>query len=70
MERFGRWSLLKLKHAIKDIVPLQLADLDKDPSWADASSWAVVVALQQESPDGALWPLAFFSQKLSGSQLN
>ena len=27
-------------------------------------------ALQQEGPDGALRPLAFFSRKLSGSQLN
>ena len=27
-------------------------------------------ALQQEGPDGAPRPLAFFSRKLSGSQLN
>ena len=27
-------------------------------------------ALQQEGPDGALRPLAFFFRKLSGSQLN
>ena len=62
---------LKLKRAITDIVPLQLADWDKDfVLTPDASNWAVGAALQQEGPDGALRPLAFFSRKLSGSQLN
>ena len=64
-------AFLKLKRAITDIVPLQLADWDKDFVLApDASNWAVGAALQQEGPDGALRPLAFFSRKLSGSQLN
>ena len=54
-----------------DIVPLQLADWDKDfVLTPDASNWALGAALQQEGPDGALRPLAFFSRKLSGSQLN
>ena len=62
---------MKLKRAITDIVPLQLADWDKDfVLTPDASNWAVGAALQQEGPDGALRPLAFFSRKLSGSQLN
>ena len=58
-------AFLKLKRAITDIVPLQLADWDKDfvlPP--DASNWAVGAALEQEGPDGALRPLAFFSRKL------
>ena len=64
-------AFLKLKRAITDIVPLQLADWDKDfVLTPDASNWAVGAALQQEGPDGALRPLAFFSRKLSGSQLN
>ena len=64
-------AFLKLKRAITDIVPLQLADWDKDfVLTPDASNWAVGAALQQEGPDGALHPLAFFARKLSGSQLN
>ena len=64
-------AFLKLKRAITDIVPLQLSDWDKDfVLTPDASNWAVGAALQQEGPDGALRPLAFFSRKLSGSQLN
>ena len=64
-------AFLKLKCAITDIVCLQLADWDKDfVLTPDASKWAVGAALQQEGPDGALRPLAFFSRKLSGSQLN
>ena len=64
-------AFLKLKRAITDIVPLQLADWDKDfVLTPDASNWAMGVALHQEGPDGALRPLAFFSRKLSGSQLN
>ena len=54
-----------------NMVPLHLADWDKDfVLTADASNLAVGAALQQERPDGALRPLAFFSHKLSGSQLN
>ena len=64
-------AFLKLKRVITDIVPLQLADWDKDfVLTPDASNWAVGAALQQEGPDGALRPLAFFSRKLSGSKLN
>ena len=64
-------AFLKLKRAITDIVPLQLANWDKDFVLnPNANSWAVGVVLQQEGPDGALRPLAFFSRKLSGSQLN
>ena len=64
-------ALLKLQRAITDIVPLQLADWDKDfVLTPDASNLAVGAALQQESPDGALRTLAFFSHKGSGSQLN
>ena len=64
-------ALLKLKRAIPDIVPLQLANWDKGfVLTLDASNWAVGAALQQEGPDGALLPLALFSRKLSGSQLN
>ena len=64
-------AFLKLKRAITDIVPLQLADLDKDfVHTPDASNWALGASLQQEGPDGALRPLAFFSRKLSGSKLN
>ena len=64
-------AFLKLKRAITDIVPLQLADWDKDfVLTPDASNWAVGAALQQEGPDGALRPLAFSPRKLSGSQLN
>ena len=64
-------DFLKFKRAITDIVPLQLADWDKDFVLdPDASNWAVGAALQQEGPDGALRPIAFFSRKLSGSQLN
>ena len=64
-------AFLKLKRAITDIVPLQLADWDKDFVISpDASNWAVGAALQQEGPDGALRPLAFFSCKMLGSQLN
>ena len=64
-------AFLKLKRAIRDIYPLQLADWDKDfVLTLDASNWAVGAVLQQEGPDGALRPLAFFSHKLSGSQLN
>ena len=62
---------MKLKRAITDIVPLQLADGDQDfVLTPDASNGAVGAALQQESPDGALRPLALLSRKLSGSQLN
>ena len=62
---------LKLKRAITDIVPLGLADWDKHfVLIRDASNWAVGAALQQEGSDGALRPLAFFSRKLSGSQLD
>ena len=62
---------MKLKRAITDIVPLQLGDWDKDfVLTPDASNWAVGAALQHEGPDSALRPLAFFSHKLSGSQLN
>ena len=54
-----------------DIAPLQLADWDKDFVLTPyASNSAVGAALQQEGPDGALRPLAFFPRKLSGSQLN
>ena len=64
-------AFLKLKRTITDIVPLQPADWDKDfvliPA---ASNWAGGAALQQEGPDGALRPFAFFSRKLSGSQSN
>ena len=64
-------AFLKLKRAIKNIVPLQLANWDKAfVLTPDASNWAVGAALQQEGPDGALCPLAFFSRILSGSQLN
>ena len=64
-------AFLKLKCAIMDIVPLQLADWDEDfvPS-PDASNWTLGAALQQEGHHGALRPLAFFSSKLLGSQLN
>ena len=62
---------LSLKRAITDIVPLQLADWDKDfVLTPDASDWAVGAALQQQGPDGALRPLAFFTRTLSGRQLN
>ena len=62
---------MKLKRAITDIVPLQLAEWDKDIVLTpEASNWAVGAALQQEGPDGALRPLAFISRKLSASQLN
>ena len=58
-------AFLKLKRAITDIVPLQLADCDKDfVLTPDASNWGVGTVLQQEGPDGALRPLAFFSRKL------
>ena len=64
-------AFLKLKRAITDIVPLQLADWDKDfVLTPDTSNWAVGADLQQEDPNGALRPLAFFSRKVSGSQLN
>ena len=64
-------AFLKLKRAITDIVPLQLADWENDfVLGPDASNWAVGTALQQEGPDGALRLLAFFSRKLLGSQLN
>ena len=64
-------AFLKLKLATTDIVPLQLADWDKDfVLTPEASNWVVGAALQQEGPDGALRCLAFFSCKLSGSQLN
>ena len=64
-------AFLKLKRAITDIVPLQLADWDQDfVLTTDACNWAVRAALQQEGADGALRPLAFFSRKLSGSQLS
>ena len=64
-------AFLKLKRAFTDIVPLQLADWDKDfVLTPDASNWAVGAALQQGGPDCALCPLAFFSRRLSGSQLN
>ena len=63
-------AFLKLKRAITDIVPLQLADGDKDfVLTPDASNWALGAGLQQEGPVGALRPLAFFSRKLSGRQL-
>ena len=62
---------LKLNRAISDIVPLHLAEWDQDfVLTPDASDLAVGLALQQEGPDGALRPLAFFSRKLSGSQLS
>ena len=64
-------AFLQLKRAVTDIVPLQLADWDKDfVLTPDASNLVVGAALQQEGSDGALRPLAFFSRKLSGSQLN
>ena len=64
-------AFLELKRAITDIVPLQLADRDKDfVLTPDASNWAVRAALQQEGPESALRPLAFFFRKLSGSQMN
>ena len=64
-------AFLKLKRAITDIVALQLADWDKDLVLTpDANNWAVGAVLQQEGPNGTLRPLAFFSRKLSGSQLN
>ena len=64
-------AFLKLKGARTDIVLLQLANWDNDfVLTPDASNLAVGAALQQEGPDGALRPLAFFSRKLSGSQLN
>ena len=64
-------AFLQLKRAITDIVPLQLADWDDDfVLTPNASNLAVGAALQQEGSDGALCPLAFFSRKLSGSQLN
>ena len=64
-------AFLKLKRAITDIGPHQLADGDKDFVVTPvASIWAVGAALQQEGPEGALCPLAFFSSKLSGSHLN
>ena len=45
-------AFLKLKRAITDIVPLQLADWDKYfVLTPDASNWAVGAALQQEGPD-------------------
>ena len=54
-----------------DIVPLQLANGDEDfVVLSDASNWTVGTAIQQEGSDGALRPLAFFSRKLSGSQLD
>ena len=62
-------AFLKLKRAITDIVPLQLADWDKDfVLTPDASNRIVGAALQQEDPDGALRPLAFFSRKLSAGE--
>ena len=64
-------AFFKVKRAITDIVPLQLADWDKDFVLSpDASNCAVGAALQQEGPDSALRHLAFSSRKLSGSQLN
>ena len=64
-------ALLKLKRAITDIVPLQLVDWEKDfVLTPDASNSVVGAALQQKGPDCALHPLAFFSRKFSGSQLN
>ena len=64
-------AFLKLKLAITDIVPLQVADGDKDfVLTPDASNLVVGAAVQQEGPDDAIGPLAFFSRKLSGSQLN
>ena len=64
-------AFLKLKRAITDIVPLRLADWDKDFCLTpNASNWAVGAALLQEGPGCAIRPLAFFSRKLSGSQLN
>ena len=64
-------AFLKLKHAITDNVPLQLAYWDKDivPT-PDASNWVVGAPLQQKGPNGALRPLASFSGKLSGTGLN
>ena len=63
-------AFLKLKRAITNIVPLELADWEEDLVLTpDASNWAGGAALQQESLDGALRPLAFFYRKLSGSQL-
>ena len=57
-------AFLKLKRANTDIVPLQLADWEKEFVLTPDA------ALQHEGPDGALRPVAFFSRKLSGSQLN
>ena len=67
-----KWNaFLKLKRAITDVVPLQLADWDKTfVLTPDTSNWAVGADVQQEGTDGALCPLAFFSRRLSGSQLN
>ena len=63
-------AFLKLKRAITNVVPPQLADGDNDFILTpDASNWAVGAALQQEGPGDAL-RLAFCSRKLSGSQLN
>ena len=64
-------AFLKLNRGITDIVPLQLADWDKDFLLTpDASNLAMRAALQQEGPNGALRPLGFFYHKSSGSQLN
>ena len=64
-------AFLKLKCAITEIVHVALADWDKDSVLTcDTSNWVVGAVLKQECPDGALRPLAFFSRKLSGSQLN
>ena len=57
-------AFFKLKRAITDIVPLQLADWDKDfVITPHASSWAPGAALQYEGPDGTLHRLEVFSRK-------
>ena len=64
-------AIVKLKRAITDCFPLLVADWDKDfVLTPDASNLWLWAALQQESPDSTLCSLAFFSRKLSCSQLN
>ena len=64
-------DFLKLRRAITDLVPLQLADGNKDFVLSpDASNWAVAAAVQQEGPHGAPRLLPFSSRKLSCCQLN
>ena len=64
-------AFLTVKRAITHIVPLRLADLDKDfVLTRDARNCAVGAALQHGGPNGALRPLAIFSHNFSGSQMN